>query len=100
MNYAHIQKLNYVQQPYEFIMSGIKIIPWYGKPYEWTYMNNTKLLNQDPVKTYDNLRLYSDSQIYKKFKSPIYEGFSDPNNKSYVIIAIFLALLCLFVCCQ
>ena len=100
MNYAGIQKVTPNDKPYEFTLYGTKIIPWLAKPYEFTYMNNTKLLNQDPVLTYDYLKLYNDGQLYKKFKSPLYEGFDDNTNcvhiywilLMFIIIAILASL--------
>jgi hypothetical protein len=112
MKYTGIKKVNYKQQPYEFIMYGTKIIPWFGKQYETTYMNNTKLLNQDPVLTYDYIKLYPDDVGHKKFnsllyelddscKSPTiypwrYEGFGYNHNYTfliYILIFIILAIL-------
>ena len=95
MNYTGIYKVNYIQPPYEFIMYGTKIIPWYGKSYEPTYMNNTKLLNQDPVLTYDYIKLYNNTTNYKQFKSPIYEGFG--YNCPVKFIVLFIVLI-VFIC--
>lgn len=77
-------------------VSRIVEAPWLGQPYEGSFMNNIKRLNEPSVKTYRDLEVSSvPSQTHETYMAP--ENF-DPlgrssNGKLLMLVALAMVLL-------
>ena len=66
--------------------------PWFGQSMETTYMNNTKILNEDPVLTYKELKLSNiDSNNYESV-----EHFGE-NTQNLVFKILFAMFIMMFI---
>ena len=78
---------------YDRMITQVQNRPWFGQNMETTYMNNTKILNEDPVMTYKELRLSDiDSNNYETI-----ENFGE-NTQNLVFKMLFIIFVIAFIC--
>lgn len=102
MSGATIKKIEYITPYYLRIIQTDANVPWLGRPYETTYINRTKPLNEDPVKDYDTIQLGSiPDNNYESVPQDLYdakriENFYQPNKfEQFLGIGIIILLILL-----
>lgn len=86
---------------YEYLTSELVEAPWLGQPVETTFMNQLKVLNEEPVQTYKDLQLSSIPQDRNEVYKPIIylEGFgkNDTQNYFFKLLMVFVVILIIFL---
>lgn len=74
---ASFKEVPRIPEYYEKLDTYTIIPPWLAKKQEKTFMNNTKRLNEEPVKTYKELEYQPiDDEIHDAYEQVIY-GYGD-----------------------
>jgi len=85
---ACFKPIKYKKPYYETYVKYQMVSPWFGSPYEGTFMNAFKRGNEPPVKMYKDLVLWPIPQ--DKFDR--IEGFSGPTH-SVISILVFVVVI-------
>lgn len=76
---------------YETMVTQNVRVPWFGHSMEDTFMNNTKILNEDPVKEYqEGYYVPIDQNVYQNI-----EGFGYTWTNIVVVFLIIVLIFCL-----
>jgi hypothetical protein len=88
---ACFKPIKYKKPYYEKFVKYQMISPWFGSPYEGTFMNAFKRGNEPPVKMYKDLVLWPIPQN----KFDMIEGFSGSscNLANMLIIAVIILII-------
>lgn len=100
MSGATIKKIEYVTPHYLRLIQTDANVPWMGRPYETTYMNRTKPLNEELVKDYDTIELgHIPNNKYESVPQDLYEArcienfYQSSQFKQFICIIILILLL-------